>query len=74
MLFRSIECRTTEYALRRALQELRAEGIEPNELTLRTGLRAKCKFDPFLPGELLQKQARDECLDAPGAMEFLRQF
>ena len=69
-----ILCHTTEYALRRTLQALRAEGIDPEELTLRPGLRPKCKFDPFLPVELLQKQARDECLDVPGAMEFLRRF
>ena len=69
-----LECRTTEHALRRALMELRAEGIDVDELPLRPGLRAKCKFDPFLPGELLQKQARDECLDADGAMAFLRKM
>jgi ATP-dependent Lhr-like helicase len=69
-----LECRATQYALRRALAELRAEGIDADALPLRRGLRAKCKFDPFLPEGLLQKQARDECLDAPGAIEFLRQF
>jgi len=69
-----LECHTTAYALRRALQELRAEGIDPEALPLRPGMRAKCKFDQYLPSELLQKQIRDECLDADGAMEFLRQF
>ncbi|MCL2298715.1 MAG: hypothetical protein FWC27_01035, partial [Firmicutes bacterium] len=69
-----LECHTTPYALRRALTELRAEGVDPEALPLRRALRAKCKFDPFLPEELLQKQTRDECLDAAGAMEFLRQF
>ena len=69
-----LECHTTPYALRRALMELRADGIDVDDLPLRPGLRPKCKFDPFLPAELLQKQARAECLDAPGAMEFLRQF
>jgi len=69
-----IECHTTEYALRRVLQGLRAEGIDPEVLPLRRGLRAKCKFDPYLPAELLQKQTREECIDAEGAMEFLRQF
>ena len=67
-----LSCRTTEYALRRVLRALRAEGIDPDELPLRSGLRAKCKFDPYLPDALLQKQTRDECLDAPGAMGFLR--
>jgi hypothetical protein len=43
-------------------------------LPLRRGLRAKCKFDPYLPSELLAKQTREECIDASGAMEFLRQF
>jgi len=69
-----LECHTTGYALRRVLMGLRAEGIDPQELPLRRGMRAKCKFDPYLPEELLQKQTRDECLDAAGAMEFLRGF
>jgi len=69
-----IECHTTEYALRRALRELRAEGIDPEALPLRRGLRAKCKFDPYLPDELLQKQTLEECIDADGAMEFLREL
>ena len=69
-----LACHTTEYALRRTLSELRAEGIDPEELPLRRGLRAKCKFDPYLPGELLQKQTREECVDAGGAMGFLRRF
>jgi len=69
-----LECHTTQHALRRALQELRAEGIDPEALPLRPGMRQKCKFDLYLPAELLQKQARNECLDAEGAMEFLRGF
>jgi len=69
-----LECQATQHALRRALAELRAEGIDAEALPLRRGLRAKCKFDPYLPEELLQKQTRDECLDIPGAMEFLRQL
>jgi len=69
-----IECHTTPYALRRVLQDLRACGIDPRELPLRPGLRAKCKFDPYLPKELLEKQTREECIDADGAMGFLRGF
>ncbi|MDR2686240.1 MAG: hypothetical protein LBB75_00685 [Oscillospiraceae bacterium] len=69
-----LECHAAEYAVRRALRELRAQGIDPEALPLRRGFRAKCKFDPYLPAELLQKQAREECIDAEGAMEFLRRF
>lgn len=64
----------SEFELRRALRELRTEGIDSEALPLRTGLRPRSKFDAFLPEDLLHKQVREECLDCDEAMRFIRKF
>jgi len=66
--------RCGEGELRRALRGLRREGIDPDSLPVTAKMRPRSKFDPFLPEELLRRQAREECLDCEGAMEWLEQF
>ena len=63
----------TERELNMALEHIRENGI--NSATLDPGylkMRQQSKFDTFLPQELLYAQARTECLDLDGAVEFLQ--
>jgi len=63
----------TEWQLKNALIAIRDGGI--NSATLDPGylkMRQRSKFDDFLPKELLYAQARAECLDLEGALQFLR--
>ncbi|MCL2106029.1 MAG: DEAD/DEAH box helicase [Oscillospiraceae bacterium] len=63
---------TTDRDPTRALACLRAEGIDIDQLPVPDRLRAKSKFDPFLPPELLLKQTRCEELDAQGLHAAIR--
>ena len=66
--------RCGEPELRRALQELRREGMDPEALPVTARMRPRSKFDPFLPEELLRRQAREESLDTKQAMRWLLDF
>ena len=50
-------------AMGRALAEIRLEGIDPETLPVSERLLPKGKFNPFIPRELLLKQAAREMLD-----------
>ncbi len=56
-------------AVRRALRGIRLDGIETASLPVNERLLTKGKFHPFLPRELLLKQAAQEAVDGDFSIE-----